>query len=57
MGNYAKSFRSLLIGVYKKGSRLIGLYLALEEVEKVRSLLVYGLKAVKPVRFFALGLI
>ncbi len=57
MGNYAKSFRSLLIGVYKKGSCLIGLYLALEEVEKVRSLLVYGLKAVKPVRFFALGLI
>lgn len=57
MGNYAKSFRSLLIGVYKKGSCLIGLYLALEEVEKVRSLQVYGLKAVKPVRFFALGLI
>ncbi|CNI81243.1 Uncharacterised protein [Yersinia enterocolitica] len=57
MGNYAKSFRSLLIGVYKKGSCLIGLYLALEEVEKVRSLLVYALKAVKPVRFFALGLI
>lgn len=57
MGNYAKSFRSLLIGVYKKGSCLVGLYLALEEVEKVRLPLVYGLKAVRPVRFFVLGLI
>lgn len=57
MGNYAKNFRSLLIGVYKKGivlNRALPRSGGGRESQLAASV---WLKAVKPARFFVLGLI